>query len=135
MDECIFCTISKKAMPSHTVYEDGHTFAFLDIQPKTKGHTMVIPKTHVENFFELHDDEMGNLFIAVKKIMVILDQKLSPDGYNVGWNHGKAGGQVVPHLHIHIMPRWDGDGGGNMHSIVDNPGDMTIEQVADLLKN
>lgn len=134
MNDCIFCKIIKKEIPCHSVYEDQNILAFLDVHPHTQGHTVVIPKKHAVRIFDLEDKEMSELFIAIKKVMGILDKKLNPDGFNVGWNHNTAGGQVVPHLHIHIMPRYINDGGGSMHSIVKNPGKMSVEEVARLLK-
>ena len=71
---------------------------------------------------------------AVKKTMERLDKVLSPDGYSVGINHGKAGGQAVTHLHVHIMPRWNGDGGGIMHSIINEPGDLKVDEIAKLFE-
>ena len=118
MLDCIFCKIVKSDIPAHKVYEDNKVLAFLDVKPHTKGHTVVVPKKHMVRIFDLEDKEIGELFVSVRKIMSILDKKLNPDGFNVGWNHNTAGGQVVPHLHIHIMPRYINDGGGSMHSII-----------------
>ncbi|MFB6181536.1 MAG: HIT family protein [Candidatus Magasanikbacteria bacterium] len=132
MQECDFCKIVDGEIPNHTVYEDNHSLAFLDINPQAKGHTIVIPKVHAETYFDLNEELVKELFKAVQRAMENIDSKINPDGYNVGWNQGKAGGQVVPHLHVHIMPRWEDDGGGNMHSIVDSPGDMKVEEVAEL---
>ena len=72
--------------------------------------------------------------MSTKKIMQRIQEVLQPDGFNVGWNHNTAAGQVVPHLHIHIFPRYNGDGGGSMHSIVRNPGEMSVDNVAELFK-
>ncbi|HLC51836.1 MAG TPA: HIT family protein [Candidatus Nanoarchaeia archaeon] len=129
MNTCIFCKIVNKDIPNHTVYEDDNTLAFLDIKPHTKGHTIVIPKKHgilANDFTEL---EYLELMRAARIVMKKLKLKLSPDGFNIGWNDGTAAGQVVPHLHLHIMPRWNGDGGGSQHSIINNPGDMSVEEV------
>ncbi len=134
MDSCIFCKIGAKEIPVHKVYEDSSVFAFLDIKPHTKGHTVVIPKKHGVRVFDFEDKQIGELFVSVRKVMEKLDGKLNPDGFNVGWNHNTAAGQVVPHLHIHIMPRYMNDGGGSMHSIVKNPGSMSVEDVAKLFK-
>ena len=70
----------------------------------------------------------------MKKITKKIDDVLHPDGYNIGWNDGKSAGQVVPHLHIHIMPRWENDGGGSMHSIINQPGKETVESISKLFK-
>ena len=132
MTGCIFCKIVAREIPNYTVYEDEHNLAFLDISPQAKGHTMVIPKTHAVTLFEL--ENTTTILNAVKKTMEKIQSVLSPDGYNVGWNQSDAGGQVVKHLHIHIMPRWDGDGGGSMHSVVSNPGDVSVEELAKLFE-
>ncbi len=120
--DCIFCKIIKGEIPCKKVYEDENILAFLDAQPHTKGHTLVIPKKHAEVIFDLTNEESKNLILAVKKVMMELKSKIHCDGFNVGWNHNSAGGQVVPHLHVHIMPRYNGDGGGSMHSIINKPG-------------
>ena len=132
MDNCIFCKIIKGDIPNYTVYEDDNVLAFLDIEPRTKGHTLVIPKKHGETTFDLDFESLEAVMVGVQKTMERIDKTLRPDGYNVGWNHGEAGGQVVPHVHVHIMPRWKGDGGGNMHSIVDAPDKKSVEDIAKL---
>ncbi len=132
MTDCIFCKIIKGEIPNYTVYEDEKVLAFLDINPHAKGHTVVIPKVHVENYFDLNEDLLGHLSLGLRRSMEKIDKVLNPDGYNVGWNQGEVAGQVVPHLHIHIMPRYEGDGGGSMHSIVSNAGDIDVGDVAKL---
>lgn len=134
MKDCIFCQIVTKEIPNYTVYEDSQALAFLDIHPRAKGHTVVIPKVHAETIFDLNEELLKSLLPAVKHATEIIEKKLRPDGFNIGWNHGEAGGQVVPHLHIHILPRWEGDGGSNMHAIVDSAGDDSVSQVVELLK-
>lgn len=133
-NDCIFCKIVKGEVPNYTVYEDDKTLAFLDIAPRSPGHTVVIPKEHAQRLSDLRDESARNLLSAVKKAVVKIEAVLKPDGYNIGWNDGRAAGQVVPHLHIHILPRWQSDGGGNMHSIINNPGDMSVEELAKLFK-
>jgi histidine triad (HIT) family protein len=125
MDEqdCIFCKIAKKEIPATKVYEDRSSFAFLDVKPHAKGHSVVIPKEHAVTVFDLTEEQYKNLMVSVRETMNRIQQVLNPDGFNVGWNHKTAGGQVVPHLHVHIMPRYNGDGGGSMHSIISNPSD------------
>lgn len=130
--DCIFCKIVAKEVPNYTVYEDDTILAFLDIHPHAKGHTVVIPKRHAETVFDMTDDEMKAISLAMKRVMERIKQALNPDGFNTGWNDGKAAGQVVPHVHIHVFPRWVGDGGGSMHSIVKHPGDTSVSEVATL---
>ncbi len=132
MTDCIFCKIIKGEIPNYTIYEDEKVLAFLDIHPHAKGHTVVIPKIHAENYFDLNEDLLGHLSLGLRRSMEKIDKVLNPDGYNVGWNQGEVAGQVVPHLHIHIMPRYVGDGGGSMHSIVSNAGDIDVGDVAKL---
>ena len=114
------------------VNEDDNSLAFLDIKPHAKGHTIVIPKEHGETAFDFTETYFSGFFSSVKKTMEILKEKLNPDGFNVGWNNGTVAGQVVPHLHIHIFPRYNKDGGGSMHNIISNPGDMRVEELAKL---
>ena len=134
MDTCIFCKITVGEIPCYKVYEDKEILAFLDIKPHAEGHTVVIPQKHAETIFDLGEQEMHALLQAVRKTMIKIDEKLHPDGFNVGWNHNPAGGQVVPHLHVHIFPRYTNDGGGSMHSIIKNPGRKSVEDVAKMLK-
>lgn len=132
MDNCIFCKISAREIPNYTVYEDDHTLAFLDIHPVAKGHTVVIPKVHAETLLDLNSELTKEFFAGVKAALERVEKVLSPDGFNVGFNHGKAGGQAVGHLHVHIIPRFHNDGGGSMHSIVKNPSDVAVEDLAKL---
>lgn len=130
MSDCIFCKIAEKKIPVHKVYEDKDCFAFLDVKPHAKGHTVVVPKEHAVFISDLDHKNCSNLILAVKKTIEIIKEKLHPDGFNVGWNSGSAAGQVVPHLHLHIIPRWQDDGGGSMHSIIRNPGPESVDEVA-----
>ena len=132
MNECLFCKIVNKEIPNYTVYENDHILAFLDIFPCTKGHVVVIPKVHAETLFDLSSSQKATLFDGVQEVMKKVERVLSPEGFNVGLNHLEAGGQTVPHLHIHILPRWKGDGGGSMHSVVKNVFGVKVEDVAKL---
>lgn len=132
MDQCIFCRIIRKEIPNYTVYEDDDVLAFLDIEPRAKGHTMVIPKEHAETALLATDESLSAVAKGIRRVMQRLTDVLAPHGFTVGWNHGAAGGQVVPHLHVHVIPRWEGDGGGNIHSVISNPGSQTVEYIASL---
>lgn len=135
MDNCIFCQVIAKKIPNYTVFEDSEIIAFLDIYPQAKGHTVVIPKRHAETVFDLSDAEIAVLQQGVVKVMKLLDGVLHPHGFNTGWNHGKEGGQAVPHIHVHIFPRWHGDGGKSVHAVGGNPGDMSVAEVAKLFSS
>lgn len=130
--DCLFCKIVAKQIPNFTVYEDEHALAFLDIHPCVTGHTVVIPKTHAATLPELPAAEVGPLFLAVQATMNRMQDVLKPDGFTVGWNHGEAGGQAVPHLHIHVLPRYHNDGGGTMHTVVRQASDRSVDAIAKL---
>lgn len=127
--ECLFCELISKNKPSHIIYEDDVVVAMLDIFPRAIGHTIIVPKKHVETILELPDEQIGPVFTAVKKVTEMLKSKLNPDGFTIGINHGKVSGQAIDHLHIHIIPRFTGDGGGSIHSVVDNPPKQSLEEV------
>lgn len=126
---CLFCKIVAKGIPAAVVYEDEKTLAFLDIMPRSPGHTMVIPKYHSPNFLELPAGEVAPLFLAVKKVADILMAKLKPDGLTVGINQGRASGQEVDHLHVHLMPRWKGDNGHAVQLVVNNKPKESLEEI------
>src|SRR3989344_3738121 len=130
MDECIFCKIVNKQIKAEIIYEDAHALAFLDIMPRAPGHAVVIPKTHIANLTEFPDEEIGAFFGAVKKTVKMVGNGLDPDGFTLGVNHNEAAGQVIPHLHFHIIPRWRGDGGKGIQGVVNNPPQESLEQVA-----
>lgn len=108
-DNCVFCKILAGVIPSNTVYEDDDFKAILDIAPANKGHVIILAKKHVENVFELPDDLGAKVFPVVKKVATSLKKTLNCDGINVLQNNGPAAGQTVFHLHIHVIPRYDGD--------------------------
>ena len=128
-EDCLFCKIAAKKIPASIIYEDAHAVAFLDIAPRTLGHAMVIPKYHAPTLAGLPEEEIKPLFSAVKKVVAILSQKLNPDGVTIGINQGRASGQEVDHLHVHLMPRWHGDGGGSVQSIIHNPPKESVDEV------
>ncbi len=134
MAETIFTKIINKEIPAHIIYEDDHNLAFLDITPHAQGHTLVVPKTEAETIVDLDEDQIASLFSAVKNTAKKIQDILKPDGFNIGINHGEFAGQTIPHLHVHIMPRFEGDSGGSMHSVVSNPGDKSVEEIAEMFK-
>ncbi|WP_026369607.1 HIT family protein [Kallotenue papyrolyticum] len=108
--DCIFCKIVAGAIPAHTVYEDEQTLAFLDINPATRGHTLVIPKQHAPDLFSVPPEALTATALAAQKVARLLQQVVRPDGLNIVQNNGSAAGQVVMHYHVHLIPRWTGDG-------------------------
>jgi histidine triad (HIT) family protein len=110
MDDCIFCKIIKGEIPCSKIYENETNIAFLDINPVNKGHVLVIPKNHFETYIDLPDDEVSSLALAVKKVAKAVKTGISTDGFNIQMNNHEAAGQVVPHVHFHIVPRFRNDG-------------------------
>jgi histidine triad (HIT) family protein len=126
---CLFCKIIEKKISAHVIYEDDHAVAFLDIMPRTIGHTIVIPKVHAANLLSLPDEELEPLFAAVKKTDELLSRSLACDGMTIGINQGRVSGQEVDHLHIHLMPRFQGDGGSAVQSLVSNAPQESAEVI------
>jgi histidine triad (HIT) family protein len=108
--ECIFCKIVAGEIPSYKVYEDENCLAFLDIAPVNYGHTLVVTKKHYANMEEIPENELCQLIKAVKKVGKALKDGLGAAGYNIGENNDPVAGQVVPHIHFHVMPRRVDDG-------------------------
>ncbi len=102
--DCIFCRIIAGEIPSYKVYEDENVLAFLDINPVSEGHILVVPKKHYERITEMSEEELKNFFASVQKVAKLVENKLSKD-YNIVINHGKLAGQVINHVHVHIIPR------------------------------
>lgn len=115
MNTCIFCKLIAKNIPSYIVYEDTHTCAFLDIFGATDGHVMVVHKRHEETILEYSDLEVAEVFVVVKKLAAAIEKAFDTKILSIGINHGEPEG--VHHMHVHIMPRFEGDGGGIMQSL------------------
>lgn len=107
---CIFCQIIKGDIPAYRVYEDDNAIAFLDNSPVNPGHVLVMPKEHFSNFEEISDEALIATMRAVKKVGQSLKDNLGVAGYNVYENNDPVSGQVVPHLHFHVIPRHQDDG-------------------------
>lgn len=107
---CVFCEIIKGNIPADKVYEDDDVLSFLDIKPNNPGHTLVIPKKHFQNLEEIDGLALGKLIIAVKKVGQMLKDKLGVLAYNIVVNNDPLAGQIVPHIHFHLIPRYQNDG-------------------------
>jgi len=104
-NDCIFCNLE----PDRIISESDYTVTIRDGFPVSEGHTLIIPKRHVQSFFELQAVEKAAVLQALDEAKEILDQKFSTDGYNIGINDGEAAGQTIMHLHVHLIPRYKGD--------------------------
>jgi len=105
MKPCIFCSCNSDEI----LFENELSFVTKDYYPVNKGHLLIIPKRHVENYFDISPNEKIALFELVDKAKQYLEQQYSPDGYNLGINVGEAAGQSIMHVHIHLIPRYWGD--------------------------
>lgn len=103
---CIFCSIVNKEIPNYTVYEDDTVLAFLDVNPTSKGHTLVIPKQHCDSFLECPNEIRNHVFEVAQKLANKLENVLHCDGINVLTNIHEAAGQSVNHFHVHLIPRY-----------------------------
>ncbi len=129
MKDCIFCQIVRGEIPSQKIYEDESSYVFLDIHPLTEGHTMVIPKQHFQTIQEMPPALAGKVFETVSRITGKIERAIGASATTIGINNGRSAGQVVPHLHVHIVPRYENDGGGNIHSIVQKPSRHSLDTV------
>jgi len=108
-DDCIFCKIANGEIPCHKVYEDDEVLAFLDVGPVSTGHTLVIPKAHFNTFDQCPGGVLAKISACAGKIAGAVAEATDAEGYNVLCNNGRAAGQLVEHVHFHIIPRTSGD--------------------------
>jgi histidine triad (HIT) family protein len=108
--DCIFCKIAAGVIPSGKVYETDDVFAFLDVGPVSDGHTLVIPKKHFEKMEDCPAELLASIGSVLGKVAKAVVEGMGADGYNVLCNRGRAAGQVVEHVHFHVIPRKQGDG-------------------------
>jgi histidine triad (HIT) family protein len=111
MESCIFCKIINGDIPAIKVYEDQDVLAFLDISQVTKGHTLIIPKDHCQNIFEINEDLITKIFKPVPKLAKAISQAFNANGMNIINNNKEAAGQTVFHYHVHLIPRYDAEDG------------------------
>ena len=123
MGDCIFCKIANGEIPAATIYEDEDFRVILDLGPATRGHALILPKTHAANIYEMPDELVGKAMILAKKMAARMTQALGCDGFNVVQNNGEAAGQTVFHFHMHLIPRYNGDQAG----ITWKPGELKDE--------
>ena len=129
-DNCIFCKIANGEIPSRTVYEDADFRAILDLGPATKGHTLILPKEHAANLYELPEELAAKVLPAAKKVAALLKDRLGCAGLNLVQNNGELAGQTVMHFHLHLIPRYDNDG----QTILWKPTEPGAEELDAVLK-
>lgn len=125
-DDCIFCKIAAGEIPSQCIYEDGIFKVILDLGPATKGHSLIIPKDHYEDLFELPEETAAQAMVLAKRLSARLMEKLHADGLNLVQNNKEIAGQTVKHFHLHMIPRYKDD----MQNILWKPGEVTQDELA-----
>ncbi len=129
-DNCIFCKLANGDIPTNKIYEDDMFTVILDASPATRGHALILPKEHAANLYELPDETAAKAFVLAKKLATMMTERLSCDGFNVVQNNGEVAGQTVFHFHLHLIPRYIGD--GNEEKLGWNHLDLTDEEFAEL---
>lgn len=109
-NNCIFCRIVKGEIPCAKIFEDDNVISFLDIAPANKGHALIVTKGHYETLLDIPGGVLSDLMLKAKKVVRAMSSALGCDGFNVLMNNKKAAGQLVLHAHVHIIPRFKGDG-------------------------
>jgi len=132
-DDCIFCKIIRGEIPSFKIFEDDQTFAFMDINPVSPGHSLVIPKFHTANIYEAPDEWAAATINGIQRLARAVNKTVEPDGINVLQANGPGAAQSVFHIHMHVVPRTNGDEMKMNWGI--NPGDMDeIDKLAERIR-
>lgn len=129
-DNCIFCKIANGEIPSKTVYEDELFRVILDLGPATRGHALILSKSHFANLYEIPEEIAGEAMKLAKKMTEKITGKLHCDGFNLVQNNGETAGQTVFHFHMHLIPRYEGDN----QKIGWNPGKPSQEELEEIRK-
>jgi histidine triad (HIT) family protein len=112
MADCVFCLIRDGKIPSAKVYDDQRTLAFMDINPLSRGHCLVVPKAHAATLYDVETEDLKAAIATAKRVAGAIRKALNPDGLNLLQANGAAAFQSVPHFHLHLIPRWTNDGKG-----------------------
>ncbi|MFC6768034.1 HIT family protein [Natrinema soli] len=128
----IFSQIVEGEIPARVVYEDETTMAFLDANPLAPGHTLVIPKDEYERLNDVPEDVAADLYATIHRMVPAVEESVDADATTVAFNNGEEAGQEVPHVHCHIVPRFEGDGGGPIHAMFGGPADLEDDELDDI---
>ena len=129
-DNCIFCKLANKDIPTNIIYEDDRFTVILDASPAMKGHALILPKNHAANIYELPDEDASAVFVLAKKLATKMTEILHCDGFNIVQNNGEVAGQTVFHFHMHLIPRYLND--GNQDKLTWNHAEFTPEEIAEI---
>ena len=127
-DNCIFCKLANGDIPTNAIYEDDSFKVILDMAPATKGHALILPKDHYKNLYEMPEDKVASAFKLAKKLAGHMTDTLKADGFNLVQNNNEVAGQTVFHFHIHLIPRYTGDG----QKIGWNPQEMDADKLSEI---
>ncbi|MCD8149180.1 MAG: HIT family protein [Clostridiales bacterium] len=131
-DNCIFCKLANGDIPTNVIYEDDMFTVILDASPATRGHALILPKCHAANVYELPDEYASKVFVLAKKLAAKMTEILKCDGFNIVQNNGEVAGQTVFHFHMHLIPRYIGD--GNEEKLGWNHAELSVEEIAEICK-
>lgn len=106
---CIFCSIIKGSAPGAVIYTDNEFIALMDRYPVNYGHTLLVPKVHYNDLLSMPLDQIGRMYCMAANLAKIIISSVKADGFNLGQNNGRAANQIVPHVHVHIIPRYNYD--------------------------
>lgn len=132
--KCIFCSIINNELIAVKIFENSTFIAFMDKYPINKGHALVLPKNHHESIFTMDDDEVGKLFSTVSFLAKGIVKALDAKGLNIGQNNGKAANQIVPHVHVHIIPRYSYDSSNGRWPSRNLISDEELEKIAEKIR-
>ncbi|MGC9530449.1 MAG: HIT family protein [Candidatus Bipolaricaulaceae bacterium] len=132
---CPFSRIVRGELPAEVIYQDEAVVVFLDARPLSAGHSLVVPREHVERLEDLCDHLCQHLLVAGRKVARAAREGLGAAGVNVGLNDGAIAGQAVPHLHLHVVPRFPGDGGRSFHAVLPARWSVELAPVAQRLRD
>lgn len=127
--DCIFCRIVDGEIPSRTIHETDGALAFLDANPLARGHTLVVPKEHYRHLQELDGPSAHALYETLHELVGVVEEAVDADASNVAFNNGPAAGQEIPHVHGHIIPRFEDDDGSPVHAVAGTPPDPSDEEL------
>jgi len=133
MNDCLFCKIAAGEIPAQKVYEDTHVIAFLDIKPVHLGHTLVVPKEHAEDVFSVSPESWGYVQETVRMLSSHVLDASGADGINLIMNNRRSAGQLVDHVHIHIIPRFTDDGMKGLPQHEETP--EVLAEMAEKIRN
>jgi len=131
--DCLFCNIISKKQDAYVIFEDDSHIAIMDKYPIQKGHSLVMPKIHREKIIDMSDGEVGKLFSMVPTIARGIMAATGADGFNIGQNNGRSANQIIPHVHVHIIPRYNKVGNLWTRRMITN--DTDLDDLAKKIRN